>query len=241
MKRIAIITARSGSKGLPDKNIRPLAGIPLIAYTIKAALDSGMFDTVMVSTDSEEYARISREYGAEVPFLRSEATSGDTAGSWDVVREVLRMYKELGKEFDQICLLQPTSPLRNAEDIRGAFAFMEEKKATNVLSSSEAGLAFSQMYILTDSRKTTDAIRTQPISENFTSRRRQELSKTYRTNGAIYIVDKQIEDPDYKWLGDNCYYYVIPSERAVDIDSLLDFAIAESILKYQDEMRRLAE
>ena len=89
MKNIAIIPARSGSKGLPDKNIKILNGVPLIAYSIKAALDSGVFDTVMVSTDSEKYAEIARNYGAEVPFLRSEKNSSDTAGSWDVVKEVL--------------------------------------------------------------------------------------------------------------------------------------------------------
>ena len=241
MKNIAIITARSGSKGLPDKNIRPLAGIPLIAYTIKAALDRGMFDTVMVSTDSEEYARISREYGAEVPFLRSAETSGDTAGSWDVVREVLKNYKEMGKEFDKICLLQPTSPLRNGEDIRNAFAFMEEKKANNLISSAEIGMAFSQMYMLTDSCKYTDAIRTQPINQDSYSLRRQDAKKTYRTNGAIYIVDKRVEDPGYRFLEDECVCFVMPKERSVDIDSLLDFAIAESILKYQEEMEKLAK
>ena len=111
LKSIAIITARSGSKGLPDKNIRPLNGVPLIAYTIKAALDSGMFDTVMVSTDSEKYAEIARKYGAEVPFLRSAATSGDKSSSWDAVKEVLAQYKsQLGKTYDLVALLQVTSP-----------------------------------------------------------------------------------------------------------------------------------
>ena len=111
LKSIAIIPARSGSKGLPDKNIRPLNGIPLIAYTIKAALDSGMFDTVMVSTDSEKYAEIARKYGAEVPFLRSAATSGDKSSSWDAVKEVLAQYEsQLGKTYDVVALLQVTSP-----------------------------------------------------------------------------------------------------------------------------------
>ena len=191
-KNIAIITARSGSKGLPDKNIRPLAGIPLIAYTIRAALESGLFDTVMVSTDSEEYARISREYGAEVPFLRSAETSGDTAGSWDVVREVLKNYKELGKEFDYICLLQPTSPLRTGEDIRDAFAFMEERGANNLITCTETGFAFSQISMLTDSYLVTDAIRTAPINADSYKLRRQDAQKTYRANGAIYIVNKKI-------------------------------------------------
>ncbi len=238
-KKIAIITARSGSKGLPDKNIRPLAGIPLIAYTIRAALESGLFDTVMVSTDSEEYARISREYGAEVPFLRSAETSGDTAGSWDVVREVLRKYKEMGKEFDTICLLQPTSPLRTAEDIHKAFAFMEERKANNLISCAETGLAFSQICILTDSYLVTDSIRTEPISSDSYKLRRQDAQKTYRANGAIYIVNKKIEDPSYGYLEDTCCCYVMPKERSIDIDSLLDFAIAEAVLKYQDEINSL--
>lgn len=117
MKNIAVITARSGSKALVDKNIKLLAGKPLLAYTIEAAKESGCFDTIMVSTDSEKYAVIARDYGAQVPFLRSEATSSDTAGSWDVVREVICQYKELGEVFDSVCLLQPTSPLRTAEDI----------------------------------------------------------------------------------------------------------------------------
>ena len=120
MKNIAIITARSGSKGLPHKNIKLLNGKPLMAWSIEAALKSGMFDTVIVSTDSEEYARIAREYGAEVPFLRSEATSGDNANSWDTVAEVLDNYRKLGREFDTFMLLQPTSPLRSAEDIQRA-------------------------------------------------------------------------------------------------------------------------
>lgn len=241
MKNIAIITARSGSKGLPDKNIRPLAGIPLIAYTIKAALGSGMFDTVMVSTDSEEYARIAREYGAEVPFLRSEETSTDTAGSWDVVREVLKNYRQMGKQFDKICLLQPTSPLRSGEDIRNAFAFMEEKKATNLLGATELGVPIPLLFRLADSCKTTDALSCDPSNASQFYARRQNEAAVYRINGAIYIVDKQIEDRTYPWKEDNCYYFLMPPERSVDVDSLLDFVIAESILKHQEEMRELAE
>lgn len=137
MKNIAIITARSGSKGLPDKNIKNLAGKPLIAYSIEAAIDSGCFDTIMVSTDSEKYAQIAQEYGAEVPFLRSEYTSGDTAGSWDVVREVLSEYKKFGKIFETVCLLQPTSPLRRSEDICGGYKLFKDKSADAVTGVTE--------------------------------------------------------------------------------------------------------
>lgn len=104
-KRLAVIPARSGSKGLKDKNIKLLQGIPLVGYTIKAALDSGIFDIVMVSTDSERYAEIAKKFGAEVPFLRSESTSGDRPTSWDVVKEVVEQYTEQGHKFDSITLL----------------------------------------------------------------------------------------------------------------------------------------
>ena len=119
MKNIAIIPARSGSKGVRDKNIRNLCGKPLMAYTIEAALESGEFDEVMVSTDSEHYAEIARKYGASVPFLRSAKTASDSASSWDMVDEVLNCYAMLGKSFDTFCLLQPTSPLRDKKDIQG--------------------------------------------------------------------------------------------------------------------------
>ena len=115
MKAIAIIPARSGSKGLKDKNIKLLNGKPLIYYTIKAALDSNCFDEVYVSTDSEKYRDIAIECGASVPFLRNTENAGDKSSSWDVVRECLAKYKEIGKDFDCFMLLQPTSPLKQSK------------------------------------------------------------------------------------------------------------------------------
>ena len=138
MKNIAIIPARSGSKGVKDKNIRCLCGKPLMAYTIEAALKSGEFDEVMVSTDSEKYADIAKRYGANVPFLRSNATATDKASSWDTVREVLSGYNKSGKNFDTFCLLQPTSPLRNSQDIKNAFSIYREKASFAVVSVCEA-------------------------------------------------------------------------------------------------------
>ena len=138
MKNLAIIPARSGSKGLPDKNIKELLGKPLMAYSIEAALASGVFDEVMISTDSEKYAEIAKKCGASVPFLRSEATASDTASSWDMVTEVLNNYKKLlGREFDTFCLLQPTSPLRTAEDIRAAYDIYNQKAKFAVVSVCE--------------------------------------------------------------------------------------------------------
>lgn len=137
MVNLAIIPARSGSKGLKDKNIKLLNGKPLLVYSIEAALQAGVFDQVMVSTDSIEYSKIAKSYGAQVPFLRSEVNSSDQASSWDMVREVLSFYREEGKEFDSFCLLQPTSPLRNAEDIRNAYRLYAEHKAASVISVCE--------------------------------------------------------------------------------------------------------
>ena len=137
MNNIAIIPARSGSKGLKDKNIKELDGKPLMAYSIEAALKSNQFETVMVSTDSKEYAKVASEYGAEVPFLRSEKTSTDEAGSWDVVLEVLSNYVGLGKTYDTVCLLQPTSPLRKVDDIINSYKMLEEKRADAITSVCE--------------------------------------------------------------------------------------------------------
>ena len=124
---IAIIPARSGSKGLRDKNIRNLNGKPMLAYTVEAALKTGFFDRVFVSTDSPEYANIAKNFGAYVPFLRSAENSSDTAGSIGVVREVLCRLEE---KFDIFVLLQPTSPMRTAEDIKGAMSLFFEKKGS---------------------------------------------------------------------------------------------------------------
>lgn len=128
MKRIAIIPARSGSKGLKDKNIKELNGKPLLAYSIEAALDSKQFDKVFVSTDSQIYADIAIQYGADASFLRSDKNSTDTAGSWDVVREVIDTFKSMGEEYDEIMLLQATSPLRTSEDIINAVELLKEKE-----------------------------------------------------------------------------------------------------------------
>ncbi len=229
LKNIAIITARSGSKGLPDKNIRELCGKPLIAYSIEAAIESGVFDTVMVSTDSEKYADISEKYGAEIPFLRSEEMSSDSAGSWDTVREVLDRYEERGQRFDTVCLLQPTSPLRTFEDIQAAYRLFEEKNADSVIGVCEAEHTPLWMNKLDDSLR-MDGF----IPEEIDSLPRQALPTYYRINGAIYIVSvSRLRSKES--LYDNGYAYVMPAERSVDIDGIIDFKLAETLMGVKDE------
>ena len=234
MNNLAIIPARSGSKGLRDKNILPLAGIPLLAYTIRAAKASGAFSEIMVSTDSDRYAQVALQYGAEVPFLRSAETAGDAASTWAVVREVLEKYRAMGLEFDTAALLQPTSPLRTGEDIRAAYALYHEKDADAVVSVTLTSHPVQWCFGLDESRYMDEFGRSGQYKK-----RRQELPARYQLNGAIYIVQpKRLQDPQYELYRNNCYAYLMPPERACDIDSALDFAICEAVLKMENEAER---
>ena len=225
MSNIAIIPARSGSKGLKDKNIKELCGKPLIAYSIAAALDSGCFDEVMVSTDSERYAEIAREHGASVPFLRSEATSSDTASSWDMVDEVLEGYKRMGRLFDTFCLLQPTSPLRTAEDISTAYKLYQEKASFAVVSVCEAEHSPLWCGHLPASQEFENFINVENMKQ------RQAGGKFYRLNGAIYIVDIKRFTTDRFLYQKGSYAYIMRQDQSVDIDTDIDFQFAELLMK----------
>ncbi|HAP20872.1 MAG TPA: CMP-N-acetlyneuraminic acid synthetase [Lachnospiraceae bacterium] len=225
MKSIAIIPARSGSKGVADKNIRLLKGKPLMAYTIEAAVRSGLFNEVMVSTESAEYAQIAKAYKAQVPFLRSMENSLDHSDSWDVVAEVLGLYKEMGREFDNFCLLQPTSPLRNAEDIRQAYAWFYEKKAGAVVSVCECEHSPLWCNTLEKNLELNGFIKPKDDLP------RQDLKKFYRVNGAIYIFDTKAFEANRFIYREGSYAYIMPAERSVDIDNLIDFKVAEVLLE----------
>lgn len=229
LKSIAIIPARSGSKGLKDKNIKLLCGIPLIAYSIRCAKESGMFEKIFVSTDSEEYARIAEEYGADAHFLRSEENSGDKVGSWDVVREVLERFEEEGEVFDTVMLLQPTSPLRNVEDIKNSFKQMKEKNANAILSVTE--MEHSPLWSNTlDEDLCMDRFQ----NEKYQGIPRQWLPVYYRLNGAIYLINKEELQKETMFC-DRCYAYIMPGERSIDIDTELDIIMAEYMLIQQEK------
>jgi len=225
MKNIAVIPARSGSKGLPDKNIRNLAGKPLLVYSVESAVSSGMFDTVMVSTDSERYADIARKAGAEVPFLRSSEMSSDHAGSWDAVEEVLANYRKLGKTFDTVTLLQPTSPLRTAQDIRDAFRVMKEKNANAVVSVCEMDHSPLQCDVLPE-----DGCMDQFVSKAAREKRRQDMETYYRVNGAVYLVKTPYLLEDHDICRNRSYALIMDRKRSVDIDNEIDFRLAEVLL-----------
>lgn len=229
MKNIAIIPARSGSKGLPDKNIKELNGCPLIGYSIKAALESGMFDTVMVSTDSESYADIAIKCGATVPFLRDVENAGDKSSSWDVVREALSKYKERGCEFDSVCLLQPTSPLRTYKNIVEAYKMFETKEAKAIVSVCEVDHSPLWCNVLGEDASLKGFVKEEAKIP------RQELKKYYRLNGAIYIVKVNEFLANDDLYGENCYAYVMERKASVDIDCLDDFKYAEWLLENENK------
>lgn len=225
MKTIAIIPARSGSKGLKDKNIKELNGKPLLAYSIEAAIKSNCFDTIMVSTDSKRYAEIAISYGAEVPFLRSERTASDIASTRDCIIEVLREYEKLGKHFERLMILQPTSPLRTAGNIVEAKQLFDLKRAKSVIGVCE--MDHSPLWSNTIGKD----LSLDGFIKSSDSLRRQDLSTFYRINGAIYFhdVDHYLSNEDY--FDNTCFAYIMKKQDSIDIDDEFDFVIAKVLLE----------
>lgn len=224
-KRIAIIPARSGSKGLPDKNIKELCGKPLMAYSIECALNSGCFDKVFVSTDSQKYADIAISYGADASFLRSANNSSDTANSWDVVKEVIERFHLNGECYDEIMLLQATSPLRQIEDIKNAISLFYEKNANAVVSVTEC--EHSPLWCNTLPK---DLSMDHFENGEYKNLPRQMLPTFYRYNGAIYLILSE-ELKKENMFEQGCYAYIMDQQRSIDIDSELDFVTAEALMK----------
>jgi len=226
MRHLAVIPARSGSQGLKDKNIKPLNAQPLLAYSIQAAEESGMFAKIMVSTDSEKYAEIAKQYGAEVPFLRSAKMSCDTADSWSVVCEVLQQYDLRKERFDTVCLLQPTSPLRSPQDIINGYKLLADTKGDAITAVCEADHSPLWCNTLPDDLSMKDFIK-----DDIKNRPRQSLPQFYRINGALYIR-KIYYDRENLFSDDKEYAYIMEQNHSIDIDSDFDFRTAEFMMKY---------
>ncbi len=231
-KPIAIIPARGGSKRLPRKNILPLAGKPLIAWTIEAALESGVFDRVIVNTDDQEIADIAIQYGAEVPYLRPSELATDTATTISVLKHQLEYYLSHDEVFDQLVLLQPTSPLRTAQDIRNAWGLYCEHTIESVVSVTPVEHPIQWTF------KADDNAKLSPLFDD-NVKRSQDCEQHYRLNGAIYITSSfNILEHDILIHPLSNMGYKMPANRALDIDEELDFVIAQSVLthysKYTD-------
>jgi CMP-N-acetylneuraminic acid synthetase len=231
---LAIIPARGGSKRLPRKNVLELGGKPLIAWTIEAALGCSFIDEVMVTTDDAEIAAVAKEYGANVPFLRPAELASDTATSFDAIRHAIDFYRtELGKEFDFVVLLQPTSPLRGSHDIGRAIELRAQKNADAIISVCEVEHSPLWMNTLPEDRSMAGFLRSE-----LKNKRSQDLAAFYRLNGAIYIceVGRLLEQKTFL-IEDSIFAYQMSAENSIDIDNKIDFTIASCILQSKENER----
>ncbi len=221
---LAIIPARGGSKGLPGKNIKPLHGKPLIAYTIEAALASEHITEVIVSTDDEAIYQTGLEWGATPSFLRPSELAQDNSMAVDTyIYTIERLNSEFGGNHDAFVVLQPTSPLRTAEDIDGAVSLFKSKPVDSVISFTEEHHPISwHMYVEQDGRFNNI------FPENLNNR--QENRVSYYPNGAIYVFDFALIK-QRKYYTDDSLAYLMPRKRSVDIDTLDDFEYAEFLMR----------
>ncbi len=220
---IALIPARGGSKGLPGKNIKLLNGVPLIAYTIKAAMNAKFITRVIVSTDSDEIATIASAFGAEVPFMRPNYLANDTSAAIDTYLFTIDELEKRNKiTIEEVIILLPTSPLRTSEDINNAISIFKEKKAESVISYTEEHHPISWHKYINEELKFENIF--PPNIKN-----RQELKNTYYPNGSIYIFTKNtLKNGNY--YPENSFAYIMPRNRSVDIDSIEDFQYAEFLI-----------
>lgn len=222
MKVLALIPARGGSKSVPRKNIKILAGKPLIAWTIDAAIHSGIVDQIIVSTDDKEIGEIALTWGAEVPGLRPKALAQDETSSIDVV-----LYTASQMDgFDWLLLLQPTSPLRSADDIRGIINLVFERGAHSAVSVCESPSNPVWMYNIDSNGKLRSI---SPFADH--PHQRQKLSPVYQLNGAMYLMNREWLLTNKNFIGDDTIGYVMPPERSADIDTPLDWEWVEFLLR----------
>lgn len=225
MKCLAIIPARGGSKRIPHKNIKPFLGRPIIAYSIEAALGSGLFEEVMVSTDDVEIAEIARQEGASVPFLRSTENANDYATLADVLVEVVNAYKGRGYEFDLISCLLPTAPLISSEDVRSAY----DQLVMSTFDSICPVVAFS--YPILRSLSIDEKGNLNMNWPEYRFSRSQDLRPAYHDSGTFYWIKTSSLLKDKKLLSENGTAIVLDEFRVQDIDTDTDWALAE--MKYK--------
>ena len=228
---LAVIPARRGSKGLPWKNIRPLAGKPLLAYTAEAARACKMLDAIVLSTDCEEVAAVGRTWGIEAPFLRPPHLASDQAQTAPVLCHAVEWFEATqGCRVSAVVTLQPTTPLRNPQDIDHAVnQFVQyEPKADSLISVCKAGVRHPLTLYEVD----------EPYLASFTlgknpTTRRQEFACIYLRNGSIYITNRDYLFENGRVVSDQPLFYEMPRCRSINIDDLFDFTLAELFLRHQ--------
>lgn len=220
MSVIAIITARGGSKRIPKKNIKEFYGKPMLAYAIEAAKGAGIFDEIMVSTDSEEIAEVARKYGANVPFMRSERTANDFATTFDVLEEVVNEYKKQGKFFDELCCIYPCVPFLTSKTLKDSYKLMKQTKANALQpvckypAPVEWAMKIENGLLIPNDRESLKI-------------RSQDLTPKYFDAGMFYFCNTEIMLKEKTVVPTNTSGYIIDESECQDIDTPDDWKMAE--------------
>jgi N-acylneuraminate cytidylyltransferase len=224
MKTLAIIPARGGSKRIPKKNIKDFSGKSIIAYSIEAALSSKLFDEVMVSTDDTAIAEIATEFGAKVPFIRSEKQSDDFATLMDVISEVINTYKSQGQAFEYVCCLLPTAPFVTANKIQNAFDVLKAKNFDTVFPVLEFSYPIQRALKIKEDQVAM-------VDDQYATTRSQDLEQRYHDSGQFYWAKVDTIMQQQTLFTDNSGAIVISELEAQDIDTETDWKLAE--MKYK--------
>ena len=227
--RVAVITARGGSKRIPGKNKKDFLGRPIIEYSIRAALDSEIFDLVMVSTDDEEIAQIAGKAGAQVPFLRSEKTANDFATTADVMEEVTQELKKMGQEYEMACCIYPTAPFITAETIREAMKLLETSQADGVLPVVRFSFPPQRCVVVEDGY-------CHPKWPEFQQMRSQDLEPYYHDAGQFYCIRTQAFLQQRSMVMEKTVPFVLSETQVQDIDTKEDWIIAEMKYKLRQQL-----
>lgn len=229
MKKIAIITARGGSKRIPHKNIKDFLGKPILAYSIEAALKSEMFDEVMVSTEDKEIAQIAVKYGASVPFYRSEKTAGDFATTNDVLLEVLEEYEKAGKNFDVACCIYPTAPFVTADKLKDAMSKLLDSEADTLIPVVQFSYPPQRAMVIREKELQFKYL-------EYMDSRSQDLEPEFHDVGQFYCFRVQPYHKNRKLMLGHILPYIVDEMEVQDIDQDSDWKIAE--IKYQAMYKR---
>ncbi|MEA2099796.1 MAG: pseudaminic acid cytidylyltransferase [Campylobacterota bacterium] len=233
MNNICIIPARGGSKRIPKKNIKDFFGKPLIAYSIQTAFDSQLFDRVIVSTDDDEIAKVAKEYGAEVPFMRADELADDFTGTVTVVESVIKRLKEDGEVYDYVCTLYATAPLLQKEYLIKGYELLKNSDAKNSFSSTTMPFPIQRTFKLRDDG------RCEMFTPEHYMSRSQDLEEAYQDAGQFYW-DKSSKKSDEILFGADSIPIILPRYLVQDIDTLEDWKQAELMYEvlYSDKINK---
>lgn len=224
MRNIAIITARGGSKRIPKKNIRDFCGKPIIAYSIEAAIGSGVFDTVMVSTDSSEIAEIAKKYGAEVPFFRSTETSNDHASTAEVLSEVINRYSDSGETYDVFACIYPTAPFITGEKLRNAVKLLVDTSSDSVIPVVQFSYPPQRGFLIENGQLKYN-------EPEYSDRRSQDLDPIYHDCGQFYLCRTDVFLEYGSLVTPRTSPMIMDELETQDIDNPSDWKLAE--IKYR--------